>query len=67
MPCRWYINCELSGSISDFVSLAMSEGPAGLWRLWPSPSAEAWAIVGTFGLVEAVLQLALPGKTFHGP
>mmetsp|Transcript_9693 Transcript_9693/g.17455 ORF Transcript_9693/g.17455 Transcript_9693/m.17455 type:complete len:477 (-) Transcript_9693:77-1507(-) len=63
----WYINCELSGSIGDFLNLAAAEGPTGLWRLWPSPSSEAWVIVGVFGGAEAVLQLVLPGKTFYGP
>lgn len=47
--------------------MAITEGVAGLWQLWPSPSIEAWAIVATFGGVEALLQLFLPGKTFYGP
>jgi len=64
---RWYINCKLDGSVVAFASLAMKEGPTGLWQLWPSPSTEAWVIIGTFGLVEALLQLFMPGKTFHGP
>mmetsp|Transcript_29310 Transcript_29310/g.73636 ORF Transcript_29310/g.73636 Transcript_29310/m.73636 type:complete len:477 (+) Transcript_29310:213-1643(+) len=63
----WYINCKLNGSLAEFVALVGAEGPAGLWKLWPSPGQEAWAIIGVFGLVEALLQLFLPGKTFHGP
>ena len=64
---RWFINCELSGSVSAFADLAMKEGPMGLWNLWPTPSAEAWAVLAAFGGAEAFLQLYLPGKTFYGP
>uniref|UniRef100_A0A061S7K6 7-dehydrocholesterol reductase n=1 Tax=Tetraselmis sp. GSL018 TaxID=582737 RepID=A0A061S7K6_9CHLO len=63
----WYINCRLDGSVSEFVALAAREGAVGLWQRWPTPTAEAWAIIGTFGAVEAFLQLALPGKKFLGP
>ncbi len=35
--------------------------------MWPRPSMEAWAIMGAFGALQALLQLALPGKEHKGP
>lgn len=65
--CRWYILTQLEGSLSNVLLFAKAAGVRGVWNVWPRPSAEAWAIMGTFGAVQALLQLALPGKEHKGP
>ena len=46
---------------------AKAAGFRGVWNVWPRPSMEAWAILGAFGALQALLQLALPGKEHKGP
>ena len=65
--CRWYILTHLEGSLSNVVLFAKAAGVRGVRNVWPVPSVEAWAIMGTFGAVQALLQLALPGKEHKGP
>ena len=43
------------------------EGLSGLWTAWPRPSLEAWSYVAGHGLLQAALQLGLPGRTHLGP
>ena len=65
--CRWFTLTQLDGSILEFYEYARSGGIGGLYFAWPRPSLEAWRIIATFGLVQALLQLYVPGKPFHGP
>ena len=65
--CRWFTFTQLDGSLRKFVEFGQTEGFKGLWQAWPQPSLEAWLIVLTFGLFEAVLQRYVPGKRFEGP
>ena len=65
--CRWFTLTQLDGSILEFYEYARSGGTGGLYFAWPRPSLEAWRIIATFGLVQALLQLYVPGKPFHGP
>lgn len=63
----WFTFTQLDGSLRKFVEFGQTEGFKGLWQAWPQPSLEAWLIVLTFGLFEAVLQRYVPGKRFEGP
>ncbi len=65
--CRWYILTQLEGSLSNLVLFAKIAGVQGVRNVWPWPSVEAWAILGAFGGLQAMLQLGLPGKEHHGP
>lgn len=38
-----------------------------LYDIWPRPSAEAWTYILGFGLLQALLQLFVPGPEFQGP
>eukprot|EP01026_Neomeris_dumetosa_P024902 TRINITY_DN2057_c0_g1_i1.p1 TRINITY_DN2057_c0_g1~~TRINITY_DN2057_c0_g1_i1.p1 ORF type:complete len:470 (+),score=34.52 TRINITY_DN2057_c0_g1_i1:34-1410(+) len=58
---------NFDGSVVEFYFYIQEKGLMELYSLWPRPSAEAWKIYAVYGTVEAVLQLFLPGKTFHGP
>ncbi len=49
------------------VLFAKIAGVQGVRNVWPWPSVEAWAIIGAFGGLQALLQLGLPGKEHHGP
>lgn len=64
---RWYILTHLEGSLSNAWLFAKIAGFKGVRNVWPWPSVEAWAIIGTFGALQALLQLALPGKEHKGP
>ena len=64
---RWYILTHLDGSLSNVVLFAKAAGVRGVWNVWPRPSVEAWAMTGAFGALQALLQLALPGKQHKGP
>lgn len=58
---------HLDGSLSNVVLFAKIAGVRGVRNVWPWPSAEAWAIVSAFGALQAILQLAMPGKEHKGP
>ncbi len=58
---------RLEGSLSNAWLFAKIAGFKGVRNVWPWPSVEAWAIIGAFGALQALLQLALPGKEHKGP
>ena len=51
----------------DFYTEAQGEGFAFLRQFYTLPSREAVFAVGIFGLIQAALQLFLPGKSVKGP
>ena len=65
--CRWYTLTHLDGSLTGLLGFITKAGWRGVWDAWPTPSWAAWAHVAIFGVVEAGLQLLLPGKTHKGP
>ncbi len=64
---RWFTLTHLDGSIVGFLQFVQKAGFDGTRAAWPWPSLEAWAIVASFGSLQAFLQLALPGATHKGP
>eukprot|EP01023_Acetabularia_acetabulum_P035220 TRINITY_DN3320_c0_g1_i2.p1 TRINITY_DN3320_c0_g1~~TRINITY_DN3320_c0_g1_i2.p1 ORF type:complete len:490 (+),score=58.16 TRINITY_DN3320_c0_g1_i2:102-1472(+) len=58
---------KFDGSVVEFYFYVRQEGLIVLYELWPRPSMEAWSVYAIYGLIEALLQLFMPGKTFHGP
>ena len=48
------------------ASLFMERGFTGLYEIWPAPTLAAWRIIGPFAAFEAIILLAVPGKTFNG-
>ncbi|XP_078443227.1 ergosterol biosynthesis ERG4/ERG24 family [Wolffia australiana] len=63
----WYTMVHADGSIALTWEHLKQNGFQGLTDIWPSPSLIAWKIIFCYGLFEAVLQLALPGKRVEGP
>ncbi len=64
---RWYTLTINQGSLTTSIQQIYAGGLPAARAMWPSPSPRAWCIIAGFGLLEAVLQLVVPGKTFHGP
>jgi hypothetical protein len=64
---RWFILTQKDGSVTQFAAWAKKDGAAAVWNAWPVPTAEAWAYIVGFGLLQAVLMLAVPGREFKGP
>ncbi len=67
MGSRWFTLTHLDGSIVELVQFAQKAGFSGVRVSWPWPSPEAWAIIASFGGLQAFLQLALPGAVHKGP
>ena len=42
-------------------------GMRGLWDAMPRPTLDAWTHIAVFGVLEAALQMLLPGKEHKGP
>ena len=64
---RCVIFTKLDGSLMAFYRFVQLEGLSGLWAAWPRPSLEAWSYVAGHGLLQAALQLWLPGRRHLGP
>lgn len=64
---RWFLHTRMDSSVSSFVQYARKEGLQGLLAVWPRPSSEAWAYIAAFGVVQALMQLFVPGKVVKGP
>ena len=60
----WMTCVYFNGSLYRFFT-EISLGK--LSTLWPRPSLTAAKIIGTFALLEALLMVGLPGKTYQGP
>mmetsp|Transcript_698 Transcript_698/g.2050 ORF Transcript_698/g.2050 Transcript_698/m.2050 type:complete len:485 (-) Transcript_698:720-2174(-) len=58
---------HLDASLLALWKYVQQQGLGGLWAAWPRPTADAWTHIVAFGLLEAVLQLLLPGKQHKGP
>lgn len=67
MVYRWFTLTQLDGSLAQLYEFVRSSGFRGLYNAWPGQTLEAWEVIAVFGVVEALLQLYMPGKTFHGP
>ena len=65
--CRWFTLTHLDGSLVELVQFAQKAGFDGVRASWPWPSREAWAIIASFGGLQAFLQVALPGAVHKGP
>lgn len=64
----WLALTRFHGSPSLFWAWASKAGFAGVRAAWPSAvDPEAWAIIASFGGLQAALQLALPGRRVTGP
>ncbi|EIE25799.1 sterol delta-7 reductase DWF5 [Coccomyxa subellipsoidea C-169] len=63
----WFTLTHLDGSLVELVQFAQKAGFQGVRASWPWPSQEAWAIIASFGGLQAFLQLALPGAVHKGP
>ena len=57
----------MDSSVTAFVQYARKEGLQGLLAVWPRPSSEAWAYIAAFGVVQALMQLFVPGEVAKGP
>jgi 7-dehydrocholesterol reductase len=60
----WMLCAKFDGSIYRFATEISVDR---FIELWPSPSWTAAKIIGVFALLEAILQVAIPGETFLGP
>ena len=72
ITCRYVINDEFDGSIARFGSeVVLRQGLSGLVKRWPplwsAKTLEAWQWFLTFGSIQALMQLYVPGKAFRGP
>lgn len=67
----YIINRHHGGDLTAFGLFLRHYGLRGMWSVWPVPwgakGAEAWLWVVAFGAVQALMQVVVPGKTFHGP
>ncbi|KAK9792943.1 hypothetical protein WJX73_000881 [Symbiochloris irregularis] len=63
----WFTMTNLDSSLHNLCAYFYQQGPWGLYYLWPRPSAEAWLTLLVFGSLQALLQLALPGRRHEGP
>lgn len=67
-PHSWLALTKFNGSPAAFWAWASKAGWTGVADAWPTPfDGEAWQIIAGFGLLQAFLQLALPGRTVKGP
>lgn len=64
---RCVIFTKLDGSLLAFVEFVKLEGLKGLYAAWPRPSLEAWSFIVGHGVLQAALQLLMPGKAHKGP
>lgn len=67
LGCRTFTYIHLDASLLALWKYVQQQGLGGLWAAWPRPTADAWTHIVAFGLLEAVLQLLLPGKQHKGP
>jgi hypothetical protein len=68
---RYTVNSEHDGSVLEYAHYVWQAGPKSLMDLfrpvWGSKGMEAWAWFLGFGVLQAALQVFVPGSTFHGP
>lgn len=65
--CRYVVHTRFAGSVTDLLMYSQTNGIASALALYETPSLDSWMVLIVFGLVEAILQLYLPGKIVHGP
>lgn len=71
--CRFVINRDFDGDVLAFVNeVVVKEGLQGVLAKWPAlwgtqQALEAWTWFTVFGLIQALMQLFVPGKDFDGP
>lgn len=63
----YIITTQFDGSMSAFYNLYKEQGFGAIRDLWQWPTQEAAQYVAAFGLIQAALQLLVPGKPYHAP
>eukprot|EP00210_Caulerpa_lentillifera_P000628 g607.t1 len=63
----YVVHTSFAGSIQELVAFVRSEGLTQATSLYQTADSDAWIIFGVFGMIQALFQLFLPGKTVHGP
>lgn len=61
------MHTSFAGCVGDLVSYVQSEGLLRTLEFYEKADLDAWVIFGVFGLIQALFQLFLPGKTVQGP
>lgn len=65
--CRTFTYVHLDASVLALWKYYEKLGVRGLWNAMPRPTLDAWIHIAVFGVLEAALQLLLPGKEHKGP
>lgn len=65
--CRWHINEHCGGSMSQFIENIRSEGLNYMRSAYVPPSWRGLSYIIGFGVLQAALQVWLPGRKFAGP
>lgn len=58
---------NLDGSAANFWKYWKTYGLAGVHKIWPMPSLYGLKLIVGFGVLEALLQLYVPGERYFGP
>ena len=65
--CRTFTYVHLDASVLALWKYYEKLGMRGLWDAMPRPTLDAWTHIAVFGVLEAALQMLLPGKEHKGP
>ncbi|KAK3257583.1 hypothetical protein CYMTET_33337, partial [Cymbomonas tetramitiformis] len=64
----WYLHCVHHGDHEKVIAHFYNNGIfSGMYEIWPSPTLISLKIIGGFALLEAFMQLFMPGKKWIGP
>ena len=58
---------NLDGSAANFWKYWKTYGVLGIHKIWPMPSLYSLKLIVGFGVLEALLQLYVPGERYFGP
>ena len=64
---RTFTYVHLDASLLALWKYYEKLGVRGLWAAMPRPTLDAWTHIAVFGVLEAALQMLLPGKEHKGP
>lgn len=64
---RTFTYVHLDASVLALWKYYEKLGIRGLWNAMPRPTLDAWTHIAVFGVLEAALQMLLPGKEHKGP
>lgn len=66
--CRWHINEHCDGSMLQLAKNVIGKGGVEyIVNAYPRPSMAGLGYIAGFGVLQALLQITVPGKRFHGP